>query len=98
MPLFKKKTRQPGPPGISRRVAEIMRVLERHKVLGALRGKKHWPSPVEVRQAFEELGVVFLKFGQVLGLRRDLLPEPYIRELEQLHDQLPPVPFSTVKA
>src|SRR5665213_56860 len=87
-----------GPLLIARRVAQIMRVLARHKILGALRGRNHWPAPSEVRKAFEELGLVFLKFAQVLAMRRDLLAEPYIRELEHLQDRLPPIPFHTVQA
>jgi len=79
------------------RLMQIMRVLTRHKFLGALRGKEHWPSPVEVRQTFEELGLTFLKFGQVLALRRDLLPDAYIDELELLHDQLPARPIDKVR-
>ena len=66
------------------RLKQILRVLIRHQILGALRGKKHWPSPKQVREAFEELGLTFLKFGQVLAMRRDLLPAAYIDELEQL--------------
>ena len=60
------------------RLMQILRVLARHKFLGALRGKEHWPPPKEVRETFEELGLVFLKLGQVLALRRDLLPAAYI--------------------
>ena len=56
------------------RLMKILRVLARHKFLGALRGKGNWPSPKEVRETFEELGLVFLKLGQILALRRDLLP------------------------
>ena len=51
-----------------------------------------------MRKAFEELGLGFLKFGQVLALRRDLLPAPYIEELEHLHDQLPALGFDVVRA
>jgi ubiquinone biosynthesis protein len=80
------------------RLMQILRVLARHKFLGALRGKEHWPSPKEVRETFEELGLTFLKFGQVLALRRDLLPDAYIDELELLHDQLPAMSMSTVCA
>ena len=79
------------------RLLQIMRVLARHKFLGALRGKGHWPAPVEVRETFEELGLTFLKFGQVLALRRDLLPDAYIDELELLHDQLPAQPIDAVR-
>jgi len=71
------------------RLRQILKVLIRHNLLGSLRGKKHWPSPQEVRETFEELGLTFLKLGQVVALRRDLLPDAYIRELELLHDQLP---------
>jgi ubiquinone biosynthesis protein len=80
------------------RLAQILRVLSRHKFLGALRGRGHWPSPKEVRETFEELGLTFLKLGQVLALRRDLLPDAYIDELEQLLDQLPARGFDTVRA
>ena len=75
----------------------ILRVLARHGFLRALRGKGRWPTPIQVREALEELGVVFLKFGQVLGVRRDLLPDAYIAELERLQDRLPAMPFETVR-
>ena len=80
------------------RLLQILRVLARHKFLGALFGRRHWPPPIEVRETLEELGVVFLKFGQVLAMRHDLLPTTYIDELEMLHDQLPAMEFSTVRA
>ncbi len=80
------------------RLMQILRVLARHKFLGALRGKGHWPPPKEVRETFEELGLTFLKFGQVLAMRRDLLPATYIRELELLHDQLPALGIDAVRA
>jgi ubiquinone biosynthesis protein len=75
----------------------VARTLARHGILGALRGESHLPSPVQLREAFEDLGVVYLKFGQVLALRRDLLPPEYISELERLHDNLAPVPFDAVR-
>ena len=80
------------------RLFHILRVLARHKFLGALLGKSHWPTPKEVRETFEELGLVFLKFGQVLALRRDLVPAAYIDELQLLHDQLPVMDFDVVRA
>ena len=83
---------------VAPRLMKIMRVLLRHNVLSALRGKRHWPPPKEVRETFEELGLAFLKFGQVLAMRRDLLPGAYIEELELLHDQLPALNFATVRA
>jgi ubiquinone biosynthesis protein len=80
------------------RLMQILRVLTRHKFLGALRGKNHWPPPHEVRETFEELGLTFLKFGQVLAMRRDLLPDAYIDELELLQDQLPALGIEAVRA
>jgi len=80
------------------RLMQILRVLSRHQFLGALRGKRHWPPPKEVRETFEELGLTFLKFGQVLAMRRDLLPDAYIDELELLHDQLPALGIDAVRA
>lgn len=80
------------------RLMQILCVLARHKFLGVLFGRGHWPPPKEVRETFEELGLVFLKFGQVLALRRDLLPAAYIDELQLLHDQLPAMGFGVVRA
>ncbi|MBI5103265.1 MAG: AarF/ABC1/UbiB kinase family protein [Nitrospirae bacterium] len=80
------------------RLMQILRVLIRYKFLGALRGRSHWPTPKEVRETFEELGLAFLKFGQVLAMRRDLLPDAYIDELELLHDQLPALGIDAVRA
>ncbi|MBI4205304.1 MAG: ubiquinone biosynthesis protein UbiB [Betaproteobacteria bacterium] len=46
-----------------------------------------------VRLAFEELGPTFIKLGQVLATRVDLLPPRWITEFEKLHSEVPPVPF-----
>ena len=80
------------------RLMQILRVLARRKFLMAPFGKGHWPSPKQVRETFEELGLTFLKFGQVLAMRRDLLPDAYIEELELLHDHLPPMGIDAVRA
>lgn len=83
---------------VAPRLMRILRVLVRHKFLGALLGTGHWPPPKEVREALEELGLTFLKFGQVLAMRRDLLPAAYIDELKLLHDQLPAMDFAVVRS
>jgi ubiquinone biosynthesis protein len=49
-----------------------------------------------LRLAFEELGPIFMKFGQMLSTRRDLLPRDIADELEKLQDRVPP--FSGVEA
>ena len=45
-----------------------------------------------IRQALERLGPIFVKFGQVLSTRRDLLPEDIADELAKLQDRVPPFP------
>ena len=45
-----------------------------------------------IRRALEDLGPVFVKFGQMLSTRRDLLPHDIAAELAKLQDQVPPFP------
>jgi len=48
------------------------------------------PRAVRLRQALEDLGPIFVKFGQVLSTRRDLLPADIADELAKLQDRVPP--------
>jgi ubiquinone biosynthesis protein len=54
-------------------------------------------APLEPQQrarlAFEQLGPTFVKLGQMLSTREDLLPPTWTTELAQLHSHVPPVPF-----
>lgn len=50
------------------------------------------PPAERLRLAFESLGPVFVKFGQMLSTRRDLLPPDIAVELAKLQDQVPPFP------
>jgi len=43
------------------------------------------------------LGPVYIKFGQWLSSRADILPQPYLEELSKLQDSVPAVPFEKVK-
>jgi len=50
------------------------------------------------RLALEELGPTFVKFGQILSTRPDLLPPAYIAELSKLQDTVPPEPWEAIRA
>jgi ubiquinone biosynthesis protein len=56
------------------------------------------PRAVRLRQALEALGPIFVKFGQVLSTRRDLLPPDIADELAKLQDRVPPFPAADVMA
>ncbi len=50
-----------------------------------------------LREAFNELGATFIKLGQALSTRPDLLPAEYITELGKLQDEIPPLPFEAME-
>jgi len=56
------------------------------------------PRGVRLRLALEDLGPIFVKFGQVLSTRRDLLPPDIADELAKLQDRVPPFPTEQVIA
>lgn len=55
------------------------------------------PRAVRIRRALEDLGPIFVKFGQILSTRQDLLPDDIALELAKLQDQVPPFPGSKAR-
>ncbi|MDO5638466.1 MAG: ubiquinone biosynthesis regulatory protein kinase UbiB [Neisseria sp.] len=55
------------------------------------------PLPVRLRLALESLGPIFVKLGQVLSTRPDILPPEYARELAKLQDKVPPFPGTVAR-
>ena len=53
---------------------------------------------VRIRRALEDLGPIFVKFGQMLSTRRDLLPPDIAEELARLQDRVPPFPGEQARA
>lgn len=51
------------------------------------------PLPVRIRRVIEELGPTYVKAGQLLSTRPDIIPPDIIRELSKLQDEVPPFPF-----
>ena len=62
-----------------------------------VRGRPREGRSVRIRRALEDLGPIFVKFGQILSTRRDLLPEDIGDELAGLQDRVPPFPGSLAR-
>ncbi|MHB8567264.1 MAG: ABC1 kinase family protein [Nitrososphaerales archaeon] len=64
------------------------------KILHPEKYKRH---AVKALNSFLELGPAFIKLGQLLSVRPDVLPQPYIEEFSKLQDEVPPAPFEDAK-
>src|SRR2546421_6359049 len=87
-----------------KRAAHVARVARRSKLFRALReigvvGDRPATreGAEEFRHALEELGTTYIKLGQLLSSRPDLLPDVYIEELGKLVDDVPAVPFEQIE-
>ena len=63
----------------------------------ALPIKPGQPAPEELADDLETMGPTFIKFGQLLSSRADLLPEPYLKALARLQDKVKPFPYAEVE-
>ena len=90
-----------------RRAVEVGRVLVRRgrQLAGAVGRDRRSPVPplrpegaFELRRALQDLGPTYVKVGQLLSTRADLLPDGYQRELAHLQSQVPPFPWDQVEA
>jgi len=99
-----------GVPGAVRdlaRLREVAQILIRHGLGIGVAGldlpgipkveARFETTPAAVLSAIEELGPTFVKLGQVLSTRPDILPDTYVEALEQLQDDVAPLPFSDVE-
>ena len=73
------------------RFARLLRLLKPF-VPRARQGEALLPRGARLRLALQELGPLFVKFGQILSTRRDLLPQDIAEELSLLQDQVAPFP------
>src|SRR5687767_12771941 len=88
----------------ARRALEVTRVARRGRLLrvlgevGVVGRRRATPDAARgFRESLEELGTTFVKLGQLLSSRPDLLPDVYIDELTRLVDSVPPFPFEEAK-
>jgi ubiquinone biosynthesis protein len=86
------------------RLEEVLRYVGMQKYLALfwlLRGnpwrKMAYTKPERMRMALEELGTFFVKLGQILSTRADLLPPAYTKELTKLQSSLKPLPVEVMK-
>jgi len=79
-----------SPFGGIRRTSQRL-IYRRRQVLGDL------TPAAKIRLMLQELGPTFVKFGQMVSSRSELLPEAWLLELEQLHDDVAPFPASQVE-
>lgn len=74
--------------------------LGKYLLIEKLSGSKlseTYSTPERLRMAFEQLGPTWIKFGQVLASRPDIVPEDFIKELKVLQDNAPTLPYSQIK-
>jgi ubiquinone biosynthesis protein len=83
-----------------RRIGTLLRVLVKYGLVPSLAGRfgrRSESGAVRFRHMLEELGVTYVKLGQYLAIRRDLMPEAAVRELQQLFERVAPIPFEQVR-
>ncbi len=85
--------------GRTRRYLQILAIAGRHGLIGLLRGRQAGQDAEmarALRRALDDAGVTFVKLGQILSTRRDLLPAAYLAEFAKLQDQAAPIPGASV--
>ncbi|PRZ33911.1 ubiquinone biosynthesis protein [Antricoccus suffuscus] len=91
----------------ARRYCQVVRIAARHGLRRFFRGYRHrgldsrtsrQDLARSLRRALDDGGITFVKLGQQLSTRRDLLPSEFIQELSSLQDAAAPIPWEAVKA
>lgn len=72
------------------RLKEMTAVLRKNSITRGI-------TPEKLRQILEDLGPTYIKLGQIMSSRSDILPQKYCDELMRLRSEVPPMPFSQVQ-
>ena len=72
------------------RVREVLAIVRRYDVV-------HGLTPSQFKSMLEELGPTFVKAGQILSMRTEIIPPAFCKVLEDLRTSVEPMPFSTVR-
>lgn len=87
----------------ARRYAQVVSIAVRHGLGSQLRGfggdspGREVKTARALKESLAEAGVTFVKLGQMLSTRRDILPPVFVRELETLQTQVTPEPWSVIE-
>ena len=87
--------------GVLRRSARLLRFASKYRHLGGFArsvAHRRRRDAAEFATDIQALGPAFIKIGQALSIRPDLLPPAYLSALEQLQDDTEPVPFDAIRA
>ena len=71
---------------------EVLRFTFGSATARLLRSRRRLPAPKRLCLSLARLGTTFIKFGQALSIRRDMLPDAYVAALQSLQDHIAPFP------
>ncbi len=81
---------QPARSESKERLKEIAAILRSHELVKGL-------TPEKLRAILEDLGPTYIKLGQIMSMRSDMIPKEYCEALTQLRTAVPPMPFDEVR-
>ncbi|MCI9272573.1 MAG: AarF/ABC1/UbiB kinase family protein [Clostridiales bacterium] len=88
-PSHRERKKRADSPSVSR-LKEMLGVLRRYDVM-------HGVSPEKLRLILEDMGPTYVKLGQIMSMRSDILPQDYCDQLARLRADVKPMPFSQVQ-